>query len=340
MRSTELSLKAELLARGRLLVPRGLKLGVMLSRSSAGPGAGTASLFLRVGSGIVRLEVAREGSAPMELRERGGTYDIICGRGVLARNVRPLPGGLHAPGQAFINLHDSCRFRCAFCTIRSSRKGPSPARWEAIIKESLRTGRARAVAITSGIPSTPSSACRHMARLVSSVRADFPHVPIGVEPYTVKGADILALRRAGADELKLNIQCATDDIFGRVCPGLDWEGIWRNLGNGVRIFGRGKVCSNLVIGLGETEGEALSAVERLAQIGVAANLRPLKIGPLNERALEEAIGRRPARPSSARLVILATAQKGIFEKHRLRPSVFRTMCHRCTACDIEPFIDV
>ena len=335
-----MSVKAELLARGRLLVPRGLKTGVMLSRSSAGPGAGSSSLFLRVGSKTVRLEVVREGPAPMELREDHGRFDIVSAGRVLARGVAPLFGGLHAPGQAFINLHDSCRYLCAFCTIGRARKGPSPERWAAVILEALRARRVRAVAITTGIPSTPSKACRDMARLVSSVRADFPRVPIGVEPYTVKEADLLELRRAGAGELKLNIQCATDVIFEQVCPGLDREGIWRNLSAGVRLFGRGKVCSNIIIGLGETDRDVLSTVEKLAGMGVAANLRSLKTGPLNARALEEALGRRPTKPSAARLVRLASAQKVIFGKHRIRPSVFRTMCHRCTACDMEPFIDV
>jgi biotin synthase-related radical SAM superfamily protein len=312
----------------------------MLSRSSAGPGAGSSSLFLRVGSKIVRLEVVREGPAPMELREYRGRFDITSGENVLARGVVPMSGGLHAPGQAFINIHDSCRYRCAFCTIGRGPRGPSPERWEAVIKDALRARRVRSVALTTGIPSTPSKACRDMARMVRSIRAAFPRVPIGVEPYTVNEADLEEVRLAGADELKLNIQCATDEIFEKVCPGLDRKGIWRNLSAGVRLFGRGKVCSNLIIGLGETDRDVLSVVEKLAGMGVAANLRSLKTGPLNDSALEEALGRRPTKLAAARLVRLASAQKGIFEKHRLHPSVFRTMCHRCTACDMEPFVDL
>lgn len=335
-----MSLKAGLLARGRILVPRGLWTGVPLSRSSAGPGAGASSLFLGTASGIVRLEVVREGPAPMELREVDGSLDIVQGRRVLARGVKPLFGGLHAPGQAFINIHDRCRYSCAFCTIGRDGDAPSVGRWGAIIKNGLRARMVGSVAITTGIPSSPARACRDMARLVRSIRADFPQVPIGVEPYTVDFSDLIGLRSAGASELKLNIQCATDRIFSRVCPGLDRDGIWRNLGAGVRLFCRGKVCSNLIVGLGEADQDVLAAVERLASMGVAANLRPLKVGPQNERALEKALGRRPARPSAARLLRLAAAQKAIFKRHRLRPSSFRTMCHSCTACDLEPFVDI
>jgi len=340
MRSTDVALKAELLARGRLLVPRGLKLPVPISRSSAGPGAGGSFLFLRVGSGIVRLEVVREGRAPLELRERKGVYEMLGNGRVIARGVEPLSAGFHAPGQAFINLHNSCKFRCAFCTIRGSQDGPAPARWESLIKEALRSGRVRAVAITTGVPATPAEACRDIARLTAAILADFPQAPIGVEPYTVNASDLTALRRAGADELKLNIQCASKGMFERVCPDLDWNGIWRNLGAGVRLFGRGKVCSNVMIGLGETDRDVISAVEKLAAMGVAANIRPLRTGPLNIEALERALGQRPVRHSAARLKMLAAAQKKSFERHGLHPSLFRTMCHRCTACDLEPFKDI
>jgi len=312
----------------------------MLSRSSAGPNANSSSMFFRIGKGIVRLEVVREGPAPMVLREDRGRFDITSGGKVLARGVVPVFAGLHTPGQAFINIHESCRYRCAFCTIGKGPKGPSPERWDAIIKDALRAKRVSSVALTTGIPSLPSKACRDMARLVRSIRADFPRVPIGVEPYTVNSSDLIGLRSAGSTELKLNIQCATDELFERVCPGLDREGIWRNISAGVGLFGRGKVCSNLIIGLGETDRQVMAAMERLAGMGVAVNLRPLKTGPLNIVALEKALGHRPRRPTAVRLMRLAAAQKAIFESHHLRPSVFKTMCHRCTACDLEPFADI
>lgn len=332
--------KARLLSAGRLLVPRGLRLPVLLSRSSAGPGAGGSSLFFRARGHLVRLEVVRQGEAPLELRERQGRFDILHDGRVLVRDVQLLSAGFHAPGQAFVNLHNSCRFRCAFCTISSSRPGPSAARWSALIKGALRTGKVQAVALTTGVPSSPSKACRDLGRLVNSIRADFPDTPIGVEPYTVRDSDLLLLRRAGADELKLNIQCASAQIFDKVCPGLDRDGLWRNLDAGTRIFGRGKVCSNLILGLGETDGQVLETVERLAVMGVAANLRPLKVGPQNIGSLTMALGRPPRRPSAARLGKLAAAQKRIFQRYGIDNTSFKTMCHRCTACDLEPFADL
>jgi hypothetical protein len=338
-------MKAELLSSGRLLVPRGLKLPVPLSRSSAGPGGSVNSLFLRIGESVIRLEVSREtgweGSPALKLRESGGRFDIVRGRRVLARDVKPLNAGFHAPGQAFINLHDRCRFRCAFCTLPvSPGKGLPAERWAALIKAALLSGRVDAVALTTGVLETPAKACRDLARLVRSVRRDFPSVPIGVEPYTVDENDLRHLRRAGATELKLNIQCATDELMARVCPGLDRAGVLRNLAAGVRLFGKGRVCSNLIVGLGETDREVLSTARRLAAMGVAVNLRPLRVNALNSGPLGRALGRKPRPPTASRMLRLARAQKRMFAEHGIDPSSFRTMCHRCTACDLEPFSDI
>ncbi len=322
-----------------------MKLPVPFSRSSAGPGGGAVSLFLSIGESVLRLEAVREphrGARTMlTLREIEGRFDICRGRRTLVRGVIPLKAGFHAPGQAFINLHDRCRFRCAFCTLPvAPGKGLPAVRWAALIKAALASGKVDSVALTSGVPSSPAGACRDLARLARSIRRDFPNVPIGVEPYTVDAKDLRLLRKAGASELKLNVQCATPAIMARVCPGLEWNGVMENLEAGVRFFGQDRVCSNLLVGLGESDREALRTVGTLAAMGVAANLRPLRVNELNAGPLGRALGRRPRTPGAPRMLRLAAAQKRIFSEHGLDPTGFRTMCHRCTACDVEPFRDI
>jgi biotin synthase-related radical SAM superfamily protein len=344
--------KARLISNGKILVPRGIRLPVLMSRSTAGPGAGGHSLFFKIGDSLVRLEVVREGSAPLvlgmdDVRDRGGAQEggpyYILQRGKrIAEGVGLLQAGMHAPSQAFINVNNECLYRCAFCTLHSSKgvKGPSISRWVELISDALRNGRADAVAVTSGIKGSAGASTRDIVKLVKGIRRDFPSVPIGVEPYTTSPKDLALLKRAGADELKLNVQCATEALLKKVCPGLDWGGIWNALESGVGLFGNGRVCSNLIIGLGETDADVKRAVERLAVLGVAVNLRPLRLNAINMPALRKALGNEPRPVPQARLVRLALAQKKIFRKHGIDPSVFRTMCHRCTACDLEPMRDI
>jgi len=334
--------KALLISCGKILVPRGIRLPVLMSRSTAGPGAGGHSLFFRIGGSLIRLEVVRDGEAPLSLEERDEGYMILSGRKVVADDVQFVQAGMHAPSQAFINVHDECRYHCAFCTLHGSKgvKGPSISRWGELISDALRNGRADAVAVTTGIKGSAGASTRAIAKLVRGIRKNFPSVPIGVEPYTTSPKDLALLKRVGADELKLNIQCATQALLKKVCPGFDWGGIWKALESGVELFGRGRVCSNLILGLGETDAEVKKAVEMLALLGVAVNLRPLRLNAINKPALKKALGREPRTVPPARLLRLALAQKQSFQKYGIDPSVFRTMCHRCTACDLEPMRDI
>jgi biotin synthase-related radical SAM superfamily protein len=108
----------------------------------------------------------------------------------------------------------------------------------------------------------------------------------------------------------------------------------------VQIFGRGKVCSNIIIGLGECDENVLAGIGTLAKMGVVATVRKLAIDPSNRKRLKKALGRVPQHVLPERLLSLAQNQKGILQEYDLDTRGFRTMCHNCACCDIEPFVDV
>jgi biotin synthase-related radical SAM superfamily protein len=78
----------------------------------------------------------------------------------------------------------------------------------------------------------------------------------------------------------------------------------------------------------------------MAERDVVANLRPLLINPLRRQDLAEATQGRAARPSAARMLKLALNYKSILEKHELKTFMFKTMCHKCSGCEITPQQDV
>ena len=53
-------------------------------------------------------------------------------------------------------------------------------------------------------------------------------------------------------------------IFERVCPGLSLDYILSSLENAVRVFGKNRVSSNFIIGLGETDTCVQEGIETLA----------------------------------------------------------------------------
>ena len=155
-------LKAELIAAGRVSVPRELLAGYRLSRSTAGPGAGGTSLAL-AWDGVdgkehhIKLAVAPEDDteAPLVLVEADGEgLELHRGDGSLAvAGVRLLPIVMHAPDQAFINLAGECVYECAFCATykmdAARRKVIGPARWVDLVVEAHGRHPFDALAITS-----------------------------------------------------------------------------------------------------------------------------------------------------------------------------------------------
>ncbi len=172
------------------------------------------------------------------------------------------------------------------------------------------------------------------------MRSELPEVDIGVEPYVESREDIQRLHDAGATEIKINIESYDREIFENICPDLDYELILEMLGQAVGIFGKGKVATNIIIGLGESNENVLEGIEHFARLGVVPGLRVLRLNEFNKERINKAIGHDLVNVSQERMLRLAHAHKKILEKHGLSTQSFRTMCHECGCCDIVPGRDV
>jgi biotin synthase-related radical SAM superfamily protein len=127
--------------------------------------------------------------------------------------------------------------------------------------------------------------------------------------------------------VKFNIEAATPTLFAMQCPGLDYEQLWRVLDRSVELFGRGRVFSNVIIGLGETDGEMEACIKRLTSRGVIPVLRPLN--PVAELA-------GTPRPSAERLKKIFGIHTRELAKAGLDPRMALTMCTSCAGCDLVP----
>jgi biotin synthase-related radical SAM superfamily protein len=178
-----------------------------------------------------------------------------------------------------------------------------------------------------------------LAYVISKVREKLPDIPIGVEPYIDRLEQIEQLKRAGADEIKLNIETFDRGIFEKVCGEQDLDRIMGAIAYSVEVFGRGKVTSNIIVGMGESDQNVLDGVEALARMGCVATLRPLRLNELNRGPMTEALGElEPISPQ--RMLELAAGHRRILERHGLTSLTLHTMCHECGCCDIVPFRDI
>lgn len=340
-KEVNLGRKAELLCSGAMHVCPEVRLPFPTSKSSAGPGAGSESIVICFSGSRVKVPISRKGGG-IELRELGGgRYQIVRNGKVLIDDATIEPTLCHAPGQAFVSLGRSCVMKCAFCTINdvdAKDELTVEGALELIIATSKRKGF-ESVAITSGVKSTVDDEVDRLASLIGAVRKELPEIPIGVEPLVTKKEHIARLKKAGATEIKINLEAATKEIFERACPGRDCLGTIKAIQWAVEEFGRGAVTSNVLVGLGESDEDVKAALEMLGEIGSVGNVRAVRMNDLNRERLRVALGNlQPV--DKERLMRLARMQKKILKDHGLTTSSFKTMCFPCGCCDLVPGADL
>ncbi|MBR7006498.1 MAG: radical SAM protein [Candidatus Methanomethylophilaceae archaeon] len=335
--------KAILALGGGIRLPEGYEVPFRVSRSTAGPGAGFSSIAVGFGGLRVKKSISYDsGEFELVVNSDGSLSLTRRGEPFLDR-IELQPVVRHCPGQAFFNLDPRCDNRCLFCSSPyldpKDVKNLDSDKIIRMLEESLADYSFNAVSFTSGVIGGTDKTIVRLADVIGKVRGAHPDLRIGVEPYVESEGQIQALKDAGADEIKLNLQCATDELFGIVCPDLDRGNIWRMLEASVRIFGKGNVVSNVIYGFGETDDQLMEVTERLCYIGAIPGLRALRINGYNRASLERALpGLVPVQPS--RMVYVARRQKEIMSRYGLDSRTSGTMCLECGCCDIVPFKDV
>jgi hypothetical protein len=334
--------KAILLSGGPLQVPPDFRSPFPVSRSTAGPGAGSTGIVLSFGHTRVKKAISAE-PGEFKLVGKGPPYAIHRNGVPFLEDVEIRPTLAHAPEQAFYNLDTECIYNCKFCTSprldRRITKGLDPDKVVSLILQAAERPEMKAVALTSAVVRDPQSTVDRLAHVIARVREKLPTMPIGVEPYIDSLEQVDQLKRAGADEIKLNIETYDRELFQKVCGEQDFDWILTVIEHAGKVFGRGKVTSNIIVGMGESDQNVLDGVEALARLGCVATLRPLRLNDLNRGPMTEAVGTlEPLSPE--RLLRLAEGHKAILERFGLTSLTLHTMCHECKCCDIVPFRDL
>lgn len=298
--------------------------------STAGPGAGTSSVFFRSGEKRVRLSISKDSQLSILKVEGEGNVGVFYqGKELVRGKLERAPA--HCPDQAFITLCERCVFDCKYCPV-PKLQGHVKSEEEvlSIVEEVLQAGNLKAISLTSGVETSIEGEVERVLKLLPALKKY--DVPIGVSVYPTEGCS-RKFYEAGASEVKYNVETMDRKIFKKVCGDLSLDYILDRLREAVDVFGKNRVFSNFIIGLGESDDSVRDGVEALAQIGVIPILRPINPHPLRagDCFME--------RPSSDRLLKLAKLEAEILKKYGLDPGLAKTMCLKCTGCDLVPFID-
>lgn len=313
-------LKSHLLAAGAVNLT-GEPADPFIARSAAGPGAGgSGAVFFAMGSHRVRLGL--DPLSEIEIAHRGnGIADLYFEGNLISGKL--LEPGLHCPDQAFITVTGSCIFKCRYCPVPliAGRRKSIDEIMQMI--ESVRH-RIHSISLTSGVLKSIDEEEAYVLEVVKHLT--FFDLPIGVSIYPTDQTPDL-LKALGVTEVKFNIEAATPELFMQMCPGLDYDRIWQVLDRSVELFGKNRVFSNVIIGLGETDAELESCIRKLTSHGIIPVLRPLN--PVVELA-------GIPRPSAERLERVFSMHEAALDAAGLDARLAQTLCTNCTGCDLVP----
>ncbi|RZN46215.1 radical SAM protein [archaeon] len=106
-------------------------------------------------------------------------------------------------------------------------------------------------------------------------------VSVSAQPFTI---DEMRALSEHVDRLSISLDCFTKELFEKYKPFYNWDLHWVRMRKAVEIFGEGNVISHMIVGLGETEREAVVTLDELIRTGVRPSLFALT--PLKGTALE------------------------------------------------------
>lgn len=203
------------------------------------------------------------------------------------------------PTTAYLLTYRSgkCSANCGFCpqakTSRSRADMLSRVTWPPFstervlsgIEDSVKKGAIKRVCIQAlNYPTV----LEDILNLVNEIRLRVA-VPISVSCQPMQPKGMQELMEAGVDRISIPLDAATEELFNKVKGPLAggpylWEKQREALKRAVQTFGRGRVGTHLIVGLGETEEEMVETIQWCVNLGVYPGL--FAFTPVSGTALE------------------------------------------------------
>jgi radical SAM protein (TIGR04043 family) len=185
--------------------------------------------------------------------------------------------------------------RCRFCAIEESLNAgdtiaaKTPAQLAEVAEAAVRLDGVRQMVMTTGTTAGPDRGARNLVRCVRAVLAAVPGLPIQVQIEPPRDLAVLGeLKKAGTTSIGIHVETLDDELRRRWMPGkgsvpmAEYEAAWDEA---VRVFGRNRVSTYLLLGLGEDADEVVAGAAGLIERGVYPFVVPMRpmLGTLARR---------------------------------------------------------
>jgi biotin synthase-related radical SAM superfamily protein len=179
------------------------------------------------------------------------------------------------PRTAYLFLSNgACRGRCAFCpqSMGGFSDRVSRVRWPNFpldsVLEAINSSRSvERVCLQCADEPWVKGEIPYLVRRLAATRG----IPVSVSIPPVEVGLMEELKDAGAERLTVPIDCASPRLFHAV-KGRRMVDCLDALRSAVAVFGRGRTGTHVIVGLGETEKEAVSLLAQLWAMGVRPSL--------------------------------------------------------------------
>jgi biotin synthase-related radical SAM superfamily protein len=186
-----------------------------------------------------------------------------------------------------IHHNEGCAASCAYCGLNKRRSGASDEKSFIMVEWPLFSMDAIIEAINNGPPYVKRACismitngrCPRDTIAITTRLKEETTIPISVliSPTVLKLEDLMTMREMGADKIGVAVDLATPELFdlyrGRGVSGPHrWGTYWRMVTDGLEIFGEGNVGIHLMVGMGETEEQMVSTMERARNLGAVNHL--------------------------------------------------------------------
>ena len=187
------------------------------------------------------------------------------------------------PTTVYLLTHGTgkCRASCAFCPQSQLSEGRadmlSRVVWPTFptkdvisrVAVAFGEGRTRRVCVQALNYPNVQKDIIHLARRVHSSS----EIPISVSCQPLRREDLLSLVDVGVDRVSIALDAVTEDLFNRVKGPMiggpyTWERHFDALREAVELFGRNRVTTHLIAGLGEKEEDIVAMMQRCVSLGV------------------------------------------------------------------------
>lgn len=229
--------------------------------------------------------------------------------------------------------------RCRFCTIEESLYAgdtvavKSPDQIAEVAVAAVRLDGVTQLVMTTGTTNGKDRGAAYLANCLRAVKRVLPDLPIQVQCEPPADLTVITdLKEAGASSVGIHVESMNDEVRRAWMPGKstvpldEYRTAWTEA---VRVFGRNRVSSYLLIGLGDTEDEIVAAAAEMIAMGVYPFVVPFR--PLADSL---ATGDGAAPPSSEMVAAVTARVADLLRQAAMTGADQQAGCAACGACSL------